>query len=648
MKYISLVLVSLCLISCQNFKKKERLATAPPAATKDFQQAKKFFKKRQYKSAEKTLAKILKSYRATAVGDDSLFLLAKVYTRQENWQKAFNVYKNVYESPIYSPREFQARVSAAKLLTYKLKEHKKSLSLIGRSLKMRPNRVQRAELLEVRFDALMKTGSQLEAFETLVELSSKHPIQSKRNVFKRKAKAFLDSRLSGPELKDFADDSSPSQLKTDAMYRYGVYLFENGQYSEAESYLEGVIEQNPRSYVSEQSRILLKQMKTRGTVNSRTVGVVLPLSGRYSKIGYQTLWGIQLALGVKGGISKNNLRLAVVDSQGKPEYARRGIKRLVEENQVISVIGGLLSKTAYAASIQAQELGVPFIALSQKEGLTDIGPFIFRNALTVESQVQTLVKTVVNDLKRKRFAILYPNDSYGVKLSNSFWKIVKENGGVVTAAQSYLPGETDFKESIQKLVGTFYLEDRQKEYEKRLKEWYEEQGKNRRRKPPVGLLPPIVDFDALFIPDGPKAIGQIAPMLAYNDIKNVYLIGTNIWNSKEFLRRGQNFVSQSLFTDSLNTGDEKYRNSAFFKKYKETYKRSPSSFALQGYDSGLIVRSVLSRDVQSRLDFVNEMKRNHGIPGALNTLNLNKHKEFVRPVVTLTVKEGEITPFTTQ
>ena len=75
MKYISLVLVSLCLISCQNFKKKERLATAPPAATKDFQQAKKFFKKRQYKSAEKTLAKILKSYRATAVGDDSLFLL---------------------------------------------------------------------------------------------------------------------------------------------------------------------------------------------------------------------------------------------------------------------------------------------------------------------------------------------------------------------------------------------------------------------------------------------------------------------------------------------------------------------------------------------------------------------------------------------
>ena len=576
-------------------------------------------------------------------------MLAKIYSRQEMWKKAFNVYESVYAGDVYSPRDFLARTSAAKILTYKVQRPKRALELIDESLGMRPKSHDRANLYEVRFDALMKTGSQLEAFETLVKLAEIHPVKAKRVSFKRKAKSFLDSRLSGPELKDFADDGPRSQLKVDAMYRYGVLMMEEGNYSESKNYLQQVISLSPKSYASEQARQLIDQMNSSEQVNGRTIGVVLPLSGRFSSIGYQTLYGIQLSLGIRGGVNQHNVRLAIVDSQGKPEYARRGVKRLVRENQAIAVVGGLLSKTAYAASIQAQEMGIPFLALSQKEGLTDIGPFIFRNALTVENQVDSLVTTAMEKLNIKRFAVLYPNDKYGVKLSNIFWKTVKSKGGVVTGAQSYLPGETDFKETIQKLVGTYYIEDRKKEYEKRLEEWYKKQGNAKtRKKPPISLLPPIVDFEALFIPDGPKAIGQIAPMLAYNDIKSIYLIGTNIWNTKEFLRRGQSFVNKSLFTDSLYNQDEHFVKSSFYRKYSATFGRAPTNFSLQGFDSGLILKSVLDRGIDSRIAFTNEIKRSSEIPGALNELVLNRKKEFLRPVVTLTVKDGEIIPFTVQ
>ena len=123
---------------------------------------------------------------------------------------------------------------------------------------------------------------------------------TKRDSFKRKAKAFLDSRLSGPDLKDFADDTSNKDLKVDAMYRYGVHLMGEGKYSEAKSYFESVISMSPKSYTSTQARQLIDQLTARGKVNQRTIGVILPLSGRYSSIGYQTLWGIQLALGIKG------------------------------------------------------------------------------------------------------------------------------------------------------------------------------------------------------------------------------------------------------------------------------------------------------------------------------------------------------------
>jgi branched-chain amino acid transport system substrate-binding protein len=647
MKWILIISSFFFIASCSTFSSKQKLNQAPEPVKSQLQLAQKQYENRQFSQAVKTLNGILKFHRNTDTGDDALYLLAKTYSRLENWEKALSAYTALYDSDYFSSRDSVARVSATKILTYKLGEYKTALSLIDQTLRMRITREQKSDLLELRFTCLSKTGAQLEAFETLVKLSEEHPVAAKRESFKRKARAFLDSRLSGPDLKDFADDSSQSELKVDAMYRYGVLLMGEGRYDEARSYLQSVVSMSPRSYTGNQASQLIKQLSARSVVHQRTIGVVLPLSGRYSSIGYQTLWGLQLSLGIKGGQNTQNVRLAIVDSRGKAENARRAVKRLVEENHAIAIVGGLLSKTAYSASIQAQELGVPFIALSQKEGLTDIGPFIFRNALTIESQLDSLIKTSMEELSFKRFAILYPNDSYGVKISNLFWKKVIEAGGQIKGAQAYAPGETDFKEPIQKLVGTFYVDDRKDEYNKRLREWYEKQGpKGRRRKdPPIGVLPPVVDFDAIFIPDGPKAIGQIAPMLAYNDVNNVYLIGTNIWNTNEFLRRGQSFVTRSIFTDGLFGKDEKFLTSPFYRAYVETFNKAPSNFSLLGYDSGLVIRSVLSQDVTTRLDFTKTIQQNKGIPGAVSTLTLNGKKEFVRPVVTLTVKEGEIVPY---
>ena len=88
------------------------------------------------------------------------------------------------------------------------------------------------------------------------------------------------------------------------------------------------------------------------------------------------------------------------------------------------------------------------------------------------------------------------------------------------------------------MVGTFYLEDRQEEYSRLLREW-KKKNPNSRKGPPETLLPPIIGFDAIFIPDDLKALGQIAPMLAFNDVNTVTLLGTNLWNSPEFGKRAQ-------------------------------------------------------------------------------------------------------------
>ena len=182
MRNIFLCAIPLLFLACVSNPKKTQLASAPAPAKKLFANAQSQFQKGNLDSSATIAKKIVASYRQTDTGDDALFLLAKVYSRQEQWKKAFNVYESVYSSSIYSPREFLASTAAAKILAFKVARPKKAVTLVDKSLRLRPNAAQRVSLLEVKYGALSKSGSQLEAFETLVELSRMHPNAAKRAV----------------------------------------------------------------------------------------------------------------------------------------------------------------------------------------------------------------------------------------------------------------------------------------------------------------------------------------------------------------------------------------------------------------------------------------------------------------------------------
>src|SRR5690606_38083405 len=123
--------------------------------------------------------------------------------------------------------------------------------------------------------------------------------------------------------------------------------------------------------------------------------------------------------------------------------------------------------------------------------------------------MSALVSMAMSQKGYKTFGILYPNDSYGTEYATAFWDHVLARGGQVVSVQTYPPEETDFRKVISKLVGTYY-DDRKEEYDLRLKVWKEDpKNQHARAEPPKDLLPPIVRFDALFVPDNAKTTGQI-------------------------------------------------------------------------------------------------------------------------------------------
>ena len=484
------------------------------------------------------------------------------------------------------------------------------------------------------------TVDPLVTLKTLVNQSVSAPTKQEQDAYRQRAVEIVDNKLNEKQLEEVANNSDFGYVRGNAMYQLGQKAMEARNSDQAKKYFSGVIDYLPGSDLAARSQDILSQLEAVRNVESKTIGVVLPLSGKNAPVGQRALRGLEMGLGLH--IPGSSFKLAVMDSEGNPDSARRGVERLVKEDNVIAVVGSLLSKTAPAVAAKSDELGVPSIALSQKGGLTEIGPNVFRNSLTSEMQIRYLVRTAMEDYGMKKFAILYPNDQYGVEFSNIFWDEVLARGGQVTAVQTYSTKETDFRLVIQRLVGTYYGEARQDEFNVRLKEKQKTEKRSARKDNVETILPPITDFDGIFVPDSAKALGQIAAMLAFNDVRGVKLLGTNLWNTPAITKRAGNFVNNLMFVDSIVPNVQE--QSRFATEYKALYNESPSLIEIQAYDAGLILRQLIASGADSRQSLTKKLTELNKFPGALGPLTMSPDREIERPVTALTVEKGEITP----
>ncbi len=504
---------------------------------------------------------------------------------------------------------------------------------------------QLTEIYSYRIRAFENQNDFLSALSALSQGQGQPLLAKQFEAYKIRSLEIIQSRLTNEELERVTASNDGAALRASALFRLGELSVDDHKLDQARNYFGRVVNTAPGSDEARKSQEMLSQLDAVRKVEPKTIGIVLPMTGKYAAISQKTLRAAQMGLGLYGS-NTSSFKLAVVDSEGSSDNARRGVEKLVKEDNVIAVIGSVLSKTAPAVAAKTSELGVPSLALSQKAGVTELGNSVFRNSLTSEMQVRYLAKTAVEEMGLKKFAILAPNDQYGVEFSNIFWDEVLARGGQITSAQIYSPKETDFRDVVQRLVGTYYIEARADEYKLRLKEWADAQTKHSARNaPPDDLLPPIADFDAVFIPDSAKAMGQISAMLAYNNVKGVRLLGTNLWNITGIAKRAGNSASSLLFVDSYVSTDPAFSNSYFVKEYRAQFNEDPGIFELQAYDSALILRQLISQGATSRDSLSRALLQLKDFPGSLGPLTISAEREIQRPLVSLVVENGNIVPY---
>ena len=200
----------------------------------------------------------------------------------------------------------------------------------------------------------------------------------------------------------------------------------------------------------------------------------------------------------------------------------------------------------------------------------------------------------------KRFAILAPSDSFGDSYVNLFWDAVEAGGGEVVGVERYEPRSTDFQEQVRRLLGLDFLGARTLEINdlKRRQDQYagtlKVKGKLRQRLLKAYDPKGVADFDAVFIPDDPATVGQIAPAFAVQDIDNIPMLGINTWNTSEIVQRAGRYLQKALFVDGFLASSQSPKTMQFVQDYMKYFHSIPGTIEVQAYDAANILLDTLA------------------------------------------------------
>jgi ABC-type branched-subunit amino acid transport system substrate-binding protein len=390
-----------------------------------------------------------------------------------------------------------------------------------------------------------------------------------------------------------------------------------------------------------------------------SIGVVLPLTGNFASLGEETLRGIMLAAGAFRQPSaterRPNLRISVRDSGGSPARAAEAVRDLARDRSVSAIIGPLLSEECEAAAAAAEDARVPLLALTAREGVAQNRSYVFRLRTRPIDEVQVLAEHVMRELGAQRFAILYPRDAYGSGVSGLFWSAVEQRGGRVVALAAYEPDATDFAEPIRRLVGYELLTRAEKASIKErealirgarrlpAEEAALVREKARAMLGPNGEpLPPIIDFDALFIPESHEKVVLIAPQLAFHEASGAMLLGTDAWNDPELVSIARNHVEGALYTASFYADSSVGFVRDFADRYADTFGTAADDLSAHAYDAANMVFAQFARGGHSR-DRVREgILAASSFPGVSGIIAMRADGNARKRPFLLGVKRGHI------
>lgn len=638
-----------------------------------FQEGEQFFASDAFDQALAKYSRYLSEYPQGGRADQALLRIGSIYGRQGMYEEAQAFYQRLVTQ---FPQSLLVNVARLAIMDVLL-ENDKPAEAISQAEQMLSSdlddetRRQLWQRLEHHHNEKGQIANSV-AYAYMLYTSASEDQKSKW------AQQLTDgiSRLNAEEVQALWDQMSDDLTRSHLMFRYATLQVVDENYDEAIKVLTAFQAAYPNHIFAQDAAQIIGTVEQRLLFTPQTVGCLLPLSGTYQVYGQRALNGIELALSLmQSAEGASPIRLVIKDSASKDGRAIQGVRELSEAG-VGAIIGPIV--TALPAAGEAQRLNIPMVTFTQKSDITEVGDYIFRHFITPQSQVKALVSYFTNEVGLRDYAIMYPKETYGQTFMALFWEEVIRQGGRVVGAEAYDTQQTDFATVIEKLVGTHYdppdylqrrssvlvdenpyfrrtstasdkLEDILPDPVTRLTGlFFQDPDQDRVKGPKIGrrrqqeTAAPTIDFDVLFIPDSPKTAGLIIPQLAYHDIRDIYLAGTNLWHSEQLISMTRKYAQNAVMAEGFFSKSPKEPVQRFVQAYQNLYGKEPGLIEAFAFDTAWYLFKLLSEpEIRHRHELRDALLQLIEPDGVTGPTAFAENGEAIKSLSLLKIKGGQ-------
>ena len=192
------------------------------------------------------------------------------------------------------------------------------------------------------------------------------------------------------------------------------------------------------------------------------IGYLAALTGDWAAYGQTEEKAARLAvdeINAKGGVLGKNLELVVYDFRTRAEDAVNAVRRMIEQDQVLAIVGANGSGINIATAPVVNRIGVsqlgtvstnPLVTVDEKGA---VRPFSFRICFTDPYQGKLIAYFSAKEIKKLNAAILYDvGNDYSQGLREFFMKSFGEYGGKVVADLGFRGGQdVDFRAQLTEI-----------------------------------------------------------------------------------------------------------------------------------------------------------------------------------------------------
>jgi branched-chain amino acid transport system substrate-binding protein len=333
-----------------------------------------------------------------------------------------------------------------------------------------------------------------------------------------------------------------------------------------------------------------------------TVGVLLPLTGRYTALGTSTKNGIDLALQAQP--DRNLISPVFKDTGEDPTQALTVAQELFTVDRAPIVIGPLLSEQVNAVTGVVRQNSAAMVSFSKRSDV-ELGDGIFRLGTTVESQVSSLAEAAVRKLGLKRIAIVAPSDIAGQEYTNSFAQKLRELGVEPAYQTSYS------KDDLNALVA-------------------------------IAQEIEVIPLDGIFLPDSLTVASRLFSSIAPAVRGRIRPLGLATWDNPGLLANSRTVLSGAVFVSLFFTASSRPAVTTFTQSYFEQYRVKPDFLAAQGFDAATLVASAVAQQRLSGAPFAVALGSIGAYEGLTGTMTIDESGEIRRSFAVVELRDDTI------